>query len=88
MSTDSSHQQLGEKVENKEQTEKSRRKDEISKEMCKIASGDKTRTCSTLWTGSSELESTQDKQTDHLSQATAIVFPAECSSTNSESKLK
>lgn len=83
MSTASSHQQLGEKVEDKEQREKSRCKDEISK----TDAGDETSTC-TVWTCSSDLESTPDKQADYSSQATMTSYPVECSTINNATDSK
>lgn len=86
MSTASSHQQLAEDVEDKEQREKFKCKDEISKEESKTASGDKTSKYSELQICSSELEETRENQAD-LAHATSTISPAGCTNTHIKSKF-
>uniref|UniRef100_A0A671T7J5 Rho guanine nucleotide exchange factor 10-like protein n=1 Tax=Sinocyclocheilus anshuiensis TaxID=1608454 RepID=A0A671T7J5_9TELE len=75
------HQYLEKDVEEEEQKEKFNF-EEISKQKCKTTSGDETAKCSEPQTHSSDLEVTQEKHSDNLSQAVSTVSPAgqECTS--------
>ncbi|XP_042622444.1 rho guanine nucleotide exchange factor 10-like protein isoform X1 [Cyprinus carpio] len=87
MSTASSHQYLEKDVEEEEQRENFKFKHEISKQKGKATFGEETAKCSEPQTHLSELEMTQEKHSDNLSQAITTVSPAgqECTSHNTNS---
>ncbi|XP_067244122.1 rho guanine nucleotide exchange factor 10-like protein isoform X3 [Chanodichthys erythropterus] len=91
MSKGSSHQQLEEDVEEDEQREKFKFEDEFGKQKCKTVSGEETSgKCSEPETQSRKLEETQEKHTDHQSQAIITVTAAgqECTTNLSASNKR
>ncbi|XP_067244123.1 rho guanine nucleotide exchange factor 10-like protein isoform X4 [Chanodichthys erythropterus] len=89
MSKGSSHQQLEEDVEEDEQREKFKFEDEFGKQKCKTVSGEETSgKCSEPETQSRKLEETQEKHTDHQSQAIITVTAAGQECTTSEASAE
>ncbi|KAK9966658.1 hypothetical protein ABG768_003756 [Culter alburnus] len=89
MSKGSSHQQLEEDVEEDEQREKFKFEDEFGKQKCNTVSGEETSgKCSEPETQSRKLEETQEKHTDHQSQAIITVTAAgqECTNLSASNK--